>query len=94
VKRTIEKNPVATQFGENLRRLRLESDLSQAALARRAELHISEVSLLERGGRMPRFDTIIRLVSGLGVSANALFAGVEWVVPLEESTTGFYDVAM
>ena len=59
-------------FAANLRRLRRERGLSQDALAYAAELHRTEVSLLERGDRDPRLTTIVRLARGLGVPPSQL----------------------
>ncbi len=54
-------------FGENLERLRCRADLSQEELGFRAGLHRTEVGMLERGARMPRLDTIVKLAGGLEV---------------------------
>ena len=45
-------------FGEELRRLRRRSGLSQETLAARAGLSPEAVSLLERGRRSPRMTTM------------------------------------
>ena len=58
---------VARRFGENLRRLRKGADVSQEELGLRCSLHRTEIGLLERGARVPRIDTLIKLASGLGV---------------------------
>ena len=51
---------VAEKFGRNLFMARRRSGLSQEELAIRAELHRTEISLLEKGRRMPRLDTLAR----------------------------------
>jgi transcriptional regulator with XRE-family HTH domain len=48
---------VARRFGENLRRVRRQADLSQEELGYRASLHRTEVGLLERGARVPPAST-------------------------------------
>ena len=53
------------RFGQNLARCRDGADVSQEELSFRASIHRTEVSLLERGERMPRVDTALRLVAGL-----------------------------
>lgn len=83
-----DSSPITARFGRNLRRLRKETGLSQEGLARITELHRPEVSLLERGDRMLRLDTLIRLVSSLAVSADALLDGIEWVRPSEKPAHG------
>jgi transcriptional regulator with XRE-family HTH domain len=70
---------VARQFGENLRRERKRADLSQEEVGFRASLHRTEVGLLERGARVPRIDTLIKLASVLGVRIDcALLEGISW----------------
>jgi transcriptional regulator with XRE-family HTH domain len=63
-------------FARNLRATRLRVELSQEGLARRAGIHRTEVSLLERGGRDPRLATIVRLARALGVEPAALLDGI------------------
>jgi transcriptional regulator with XRE-family HTH domain len=81
-------NPVAVHFGETLRRLRKEAELSQEALGFRASLHRTEVGLLERGARVPRIDTIVKLAAGLDVAPAALVAGISWEPPAPIGVTG------
>lgn len=66
------------RFGENLVRCRERADVSQEELGFRAALHRTEVSLLERGERMPRVDTALRIAGSLGVPLDDLVAGLEW----------------
>jgi len=75
---------VAKRFGENLRRLRKGFGISQEELSLRSELHRTEIGLLERGARVPRIDTLIKVATGLGIHPNALIAGIGWTPP----TTG------
>jgi transcriptional regulator with XRE-family HTH domain len=74
-------NFVATTFGENLRRQRRRAGISQEELGFRASLHRTEIGLLERGARVPRIDTIIKLATGLEVAPAALLAGIAWTPP-------------
>ncbi|MGC1852270.1 MAG: helix-turn-helix domain-containing protein [Solirubrobacterales bacterium] len=69
---------VARQFGENLRRIRSKAGLSQERLGFLASLHRTEIGLLERGARVPRIDTLIKLASALGIEPEELIAGMEW----------------
>lgn len=70
---------VAERFGENLRRLRKGAGISQEALGLRCSLHRTEIGLLERGARVPRIDTLIKIASGLGVRIDcALLGGITW----------------
>lgn len=67
---------VAEQFGSNLFMVRRRAYLSQEQLSRRAALHRTEIGLLERGLRVPRLDTIVKLADGLEVSPGTLLAGL------------------
>lgn len=66
------------RFAVNLRRAREAAGISQEELAERCELHRTEVSLLERGGREPRLGTMIKLATALGTTAEALCGGIKW----------------
>jgi len=74
----INPRAVAEHFGRNLWRERRRADLSQEELGVRATLHRTEISLLERGGRVPRIDTLIKLAGGLDCEPEALLAGITW----------------
>jgi transcriptional regulator with XRE-family HTH domain len=71
---------VATQLGRRVKRRRNFLDLSQEALAERAGIHHTQISLYEHGRRMPLTSTLIRLAAGLGVSVDQLLVGIEWEV--------------
>jgi transcriptional regulator with XRE-family HTH domain len=67
------------QFRANLLRHRRQSGLSQEELALRASLHRTEIGLLERGHRLPRIDTLIKLAGATEVRPEALLLGIEWL---------------
>jgi transcriptional regulator with XRE-family HTH domain len=69
---------IAARFGDNLARCRKHADLSQDELSVRASLHRTEISQLERGLRLARVDTLIKLTGALEVSADELLAGMTW----------------
>lgn len=69
---------LAYRFGRTVRACREQAGLSQTALAKRIELHRVEVSSIERGARLPRLDTILKLSVGVGVSPCVLLAGMHW----------------
>jgi transcriptional regulator with XRE-family HTH domain len=75
---SIGRDPVAIRFGKNLRSLRERAEISQAVLGLRASLHRTEIGLLERGERVPRIDTLIKLTSALSVPPGALLKGINW----------------
>ena len=66
------------RFGRNLARCREDAGISQEELSFRASIHRTQVSLLERGERVPRVDTALRLAGSLGVPLEELTAGLEW----------------
>ena len=83
----------ARRFGDNLRRARRRADLSQEQLGICASLHRTEVGLLERGARVPRIDTLIKLARGLGIDPEGLLEGIAWT-PAAPTTspTGRFEI--
>lgn len=69
---------VAARFGENLARARKRAGISQEELGFRASLHRTEVGQLERGQRLPRIDTLVKLAGSLGVAPSDLLNGLGW----------------
>lgn len=72
----VEKNSnlnIKQRFGKAIRRRRRELDLSQEALAERAQLHRTYISSIERGTRNPSLDNIKRLADALNISIANLF---------------------
>jgi DNA-binding XRE family transcriptional regulator len=67
---------VPRMFAENLKELRRGRGLSQESAADRAGLARTEVSLLERGLRTPRLDTIVRLGGALEIEPCGLLMGL------------------
>jgi transcriptional regulator with XRE-family HTH domain len=68
----------AERFGENLLRVRQARKLSQEGLAERAEVHRTQISLIEGGRREPRMITVMRLAGALEVDVSTLVEGVAW----------------
>jgi transcriptional regulator with XRE-family HTH domain len=66
------------RFAVNLRSARDAAGISQEELAKRCEVHRTEISLLERGGREPRLGTMVKLAVALGTTPEALCAGIAW----------------
>jgi transcriptional regulator with XRE-family HTH domain len=69
---------VADQFGHNLAYCRRRAKLSQEELAVRASLHRTAVGQLERGERVARVDTAVKLAGSLGIPAGELLDGMGW----------------
>ena len=68
----------AACFGHNLVRARKAAGISQEALGFETALHRTEIGMLERGIRIPRLDTALKLACTLGVSIDELAGGIEW----------------
>lgn len=68
------------RFSINLRKARQKAEISQEELGFRCDLHRTEISLLERGGREPRLGTIVKLSGALGVTPEFLCQGIAWNV--------------
>lgn len=66
------------RFAINLHQARRAAGISQEELATRCEIHRTEVSLLERGGREPRLGMMVKLATALGTTPEALCAGISW----------------
>jgi transcriptional regulator with XRE-family HTH domain len=69
----------AERFGLLLTRRRMHAALSQQELARLVGIHRTEVSLLERGGRRPRLDTLLLLAAAVEAEPAELLDGMRWV---------------
>lgn len=83
---------VAEQFGQNLRAARRRADLSQDGLAEKTGLHHTEISLVGRGLRLPRLETLIKLVRCTGADPSSLIEGIEWHEPISWSDTGWFTI--
>jgi transcriptional regulator with XRE-family HTH domain len=69
---------IAERFGHNLKRARKDAGLSQEEAGIRASLHRTEVGLLERGERIPRIDTAVKLAGAVNAPLDHLLAGIGW----------------
>lgn len=64
---------LATWVGANTRRFRAKVGMTQEQLAKALKLSANYLGLLERGQRMPSFDTIFTLGQVLRVAPSDLF---------------------
>jgi transcriptional regulator with XRE-family HTH domain len=69
---------IARRFSQNLARTRRRKGISQEDLGVMASVHRTEISQLERGLRVPRIDTLVKLAAGLDVTPGELLDGIEW----------------
>lgn len=60
-----EKKPIALVFGRRLRGLREAKGWTQAELGERSELLYQDISRMERGERIPSFETLLKLADAL-----------------------------
>jgi transcriptional regulator with XRE-family HTH domain len=79
----------AERFGLLLTRRRLHAALSQLEIARLVGIHRTEVSLLERGGRRPRLDTLLQLAAAVEAEPAELLDGMRWVPGTVEVGGGY-----
>lgn len=66
--------------------------ISQHELSSRAETHITAISPLELGQKLPRIDTFVRLVGALEATADNLTAGILWTPAEIVVVPGGFDV--
>lgn len=78
------------RFAENAILAPDRADLSQAMAAERSGLHVTQISLLERGLRLPRLDTIVKLASAFDIEPCALLEGMSWRPPSGGKQRGGY----
>jgi transcriptional regulator with XRE-family HTH domain len=69
---------IAAQFGDNLIRARKSADMSQDELSVRASVHRTEISQLERGLRIARIDTLVKISGSLEIDPSDLLVGMVW----------------
>ncbi len=62
------KSEILKQFGKHVRHLRQLQDLSQEALAEKANMHRTYIGMIERGERNSALLNLIRLASVLDIS--------------------------
>jgi XRE family transcriptional regulator, regulator of sulfur utilization len=82
---------VAGRFAKNLVRCRERAGLSQEELGVRASIHRTAVGDLERGERLARIDTLVKLAGALSIPAGDLLEGIEWKPG--SNTTGAFSIA-
>jgi transcriptional regulator with XRE-family HTH domain len=77
-KDTAAEAELAKRFAKNLRRCRNRAGISQEELGALSELHRTEIGELERGQRMARLDTVVKLAGGLEIEPSELLEGLHW----------------
>jgi transcriptional regulator with XRE-family HTH domain len=79
----------AERFGLLLTRQRMHAAMSQEELARLVGIHRTEISLLERGGRRPRLDTLLQLAAAVETEPAELLDGMRWIPGTVEVGGGY-----
>lgn len=72
------RSAFAIRFGANLAHCRERINISQEELGIMAELHRTAIGQLERGQRVARTDTLVKLAGSLGISYEELLDGLLW----------------
>jgi transcriptional regulator with XRE-family HTH domain len=72
---------VGEKLGRNLWMARRRAGHSQEALGALCGLHRTEIGFIEKGKRVPRVDTLLKLSGALDVSVERLVDGIEWIPP-------------
>lgn len=67
-----EKDPELLALGAHVRKLRTDSSLTQELLARRAGLHWTYVSQVERGTRNMSYKSLRKLAKGLDIKPSRI----------------------
>lgn len=70
----LDVDTLQAKFGKVIRRRRKELELGQEALADKAGLHRTHVSLLERGKRMPTLAVVKKLAKALETTMASLMS--------------------
>ncbi len=74
----MSSNRVAVAFGARMWACRVRASISQEELARRAAVHRSAVSQLERGLGEPRLGTVVKVADALGITLGELLGDARW----------------
>ncbi len=69
---------LAERIGRNVVNQRERAGITQEVLGFRAAMHRTAIGQIERGERMPRADSLIKIAGALGCSPNDLLAGLFW----------------
>jgi transcriptional regulator with XRE-family HTH domain len=86
----MDSSRLAEHFGRRLWHRRRLACLSQDELGLLVDVHRTEIGLLERGRRVPRLDTILKLSAGVEASPCELIAGLRWQPGTHDLVGGAY----
>jgi transcriptional regulator with XRE-family HTH domain len=92
VHRRIPSEGLRIRFGANLGHCREQLGISQHELAFRGEAHIGSISPLERGERLPRVTTFIKIAAAVEATPDELTAGILWTPAQATVFPGSFEV--
>jgi transcriptional regulator with XRE-family HTH domain len=81
------------RLGENIRLLRARIFISQEELASRADLHRTQISLLESGRQQPLIGTVLRLAVALEVDVRTLLDGIVYRPRFFSAERGRFEIS-
>lgn len=61
-----------TTVGENIRKKRIEKNLTQDQLSEKADITPAYIGMIERGEKLPRLETFVRIANSLDISTDEL----------------------
>ena len=67
MKKRIKHHPLIKIFGERLKQVRSKIGMSQAELAKKAQVNVGYVGKMERGQTAPGLDLVARVADALGI---------------------------
>ena len=67
-------NSINTAFGQHLKKLRIQKNLSQEKLAEAADISVSFLGGIERGKKSPTLETINKLSKALDIPITVLMS--------------------
>jgi transcriptional regulator with XRE-family HTH domain len=84
---------LSTRFGENVRLLRARIHVSQEELVFRADVHRTQISLIESGQRNPRLATALKLAAALEVEVSTLLDGIIYRPRFFSAARGEFEIS-
>lgn len=84
---------LASRLGENVRLVRAGVHISQEELGYRADVHRTQISLIESGRRLPRVGTVLKLAAGLEIDLVTLLDGIAYRPRFYSAERGAFEIS-
>lgn len=81
------------RFGENVRLLRARVHISQEGLGFGADVHHTQISMIESGQRLPKIGTALKLAASLEVELSTLLAGITYRPRFFSAARGDFEIS-